>query len=336
MNKDKIAFIAEAPLLRGNATFLKKILKWTKDDDCNPILREKIDYLCALEQLMIKRIGNIIPVDCIDVTAKGEDNFSIQDKYTSKAKESIERNECVVVLDRDMLNLSSLSDEELEKIYFLDITRTNDGKFTNKFGAKQLEEQFNTLINNERVCKAQKIVFVDDVLFTGSTVIYVKEELKKIIFASGMKPKRFTSIFALSLVEENGKEKLRNEGIESEVISEQSGYIDLVDGRDLCYGFKNSGKASPEGNKSYFKPVGNPKCASIPEESHDEFSEVCAIYSKKFWEEIDPSMTASKYIGLEIGGKPFIPQGFTENSEFVKILEKIIQDIRKPNLENIS
>jgi hypothetical protein len=327
--RNKIVFIADAPLLRGNPIFLKKVL----NESCNDILTEKIDYLCALEQVVIKCIGNIIPTDYIDVTAKSEDNFSIQDKYTSKVKESIERNECVVVIDRDMLNLSSLSDEELEKIYFLDITRTNDGKFTNKFGGKRLEEQFDEIINNECISKVEKIVFVDDVLFTGSTVIYVKEELKKRIHTLGMKPKKFTSIFALSLMEENGKEKLKNKGIESDVISEQSGYIDLVDGRDLCYGFKNSGKASSEGNKSYFKPIGDPKYASIPEEKQDEFSEVCAIYSKNFWEKIDPSMTASKYINLKIGGKPFVPQGFTENSEFIKILEKIILNFRfKPNL----
>jgi hypothetical protein len=100
-----------------------------------------------------------------------------------------------------------------------------------------------------------------------------------------------------------------------------------VDSRDLGYGFKNSGKASPEGNRSYFIPVGNPDCASVPKEKQNEFSEVCAVYSKKLWEEIDPTMTASKYVNQGIGARPFIPEGFTEDNKFVEILEKVIYDL---------
>ncbi|MDR2760831.1 MAG: hypothetical protein LBB09_03220 [Rickettsiales bacterium] len=337
IKKIKIAVVADAPLLRSNPTFLKKVLKYISD---TTEFANKIDWLHALEELtIVERLGKIMPTDYIDVTAKGEDNLSIQNKYTLKVRESIEKGECPVVLDRDMLDLSSLSDEELKKIRFLDVTRTNDHKFINRAGSKSLEEQFDQIANDSYVLKMNKIVFVDDVLFTGSTIICAKKNLEKKMRELGIKSKEFSSIFALSLAEENGREILKKEGIESDVISEQSGYADLVDGRDLGYGFKNSGKASPEGNRSYFIPFGNPGCASVPMDKWNEFSIVCAAYSKKLWEEIDPSMTASKYVSQEIGAKPFIPDGFTEDNKFVEILEKAIYDleaIMKPVEKNKS
>jgi hypothetical protein len=323
----KIAFVADAPLLRGNPSFLKKVLKCGNDTTA---LADKIDWLCELERSVIEEdVRKIIPTVYIDVTAKDGSNCSIQDKYTLKVRESIGKGECPVVLDRDMLNLSSLSDVELKKIRFLDITRTSDSKFINRANSKQLEEQFKEIANDSYVLGVDKIVFVDDVLFSGSTVIYAKKKLEERIRKLEIKGKEFSSIFALSLVEENGKEILRNEGIGSDVISEQSGYADLVDGRDLAYGFKNSGKASAEGNRPYFVPVGNPGCASVPIEKWNEFSKVCATYSKKLWEGIDRSMTASEYVSQEIGAKPFIPDGFTEDNKFVEILEKVIYDLDK-------
>jgi hypothetical protein len=329
MERRKVAFVADVPLLRGNPAFLEKILirRVTEYGKRIAELEEMTEKLRLLERQTIEeRIGEIMPVDYIDVTAVDENDSSIQSRYTLNVKESIKKGECVVVLDRDVLDKSVLSAEELAKIHFLDITRDGGDGFVNRAGSEPLNEQFDRIANG--IGAAEKIVFVDDVLFSGKTIICAKGELEERVERSGRVLRRgFGSIFALSLAEENGKSELEHKGIDSDVISERSGYSDLVDARDLCYGFKNSGRASPEGNRSYFLPFGDPECASVPKEKQLEFSRVCATYGKAFWEITEPSMTRFMYDRLEIGGGPYVQEGFTKNSRFLEILESACSEL---------
>lgn len=339
---EKIVFVADAPLLRGNSEFLKRAL----DFKVNEVkLSNLIDKLCKIEIEAIGKIKVALKDKCdviyMDVTDSSTSAKSIQEKYTAKTKEAIDRGEFVVILDRDMIDLSKLTSIELEKIQFLDITRTIDGKFTNRKGTELVETQFKEIAKKATENNQYKITFVDDVLFSGSTIIFAKNELEKAFENIEIltQQRSYSAIFALSVLEENGVDKLSKNGIvKSWVVAEQSGIKDLIDARDICFAFKNSGKSTPEGNKPYFIPVGNPSSASIPEDKFEVYSEICLDYSVRFWSTIDEArkelstlpITPTIFKDKKIAALPYIPPNITLiEDEEEKTFVKILKDMRK-------
>lgn len=307
----KIIFVADAPLLKGNSDFLKRIFNYEID-------KSKFDCLLSelrkLEKQAIFSIANIVnpkfKVEYLDVT----ENESIQFKYTNKTIEALKEDaNCVIVLDRDMLDIDKISKAGLEeKINFLDITRTSNGDLVNRFGYNNLQLQIQNIANYIIENKKSKITFVDDVLFSGNTILSIKKGLTPLLKEySKNKVISYNAIFALSIYEELGAGKLSKSDISVSIIAEQKGAKDLVDARDICFGFKNSGRTTENGNKSYFLPFGDPSWASIPSENYEEYSAICIDYSRRFWTEIGKvrgsGVLLSEFKDNGIAPMPYIP-----------------------------
>lgn len=182
---------------------------------------------------------------------------------------------------------SKLTPLSLDRIYTksflnLDVTRKmlpNSKKYIigNRFGTAKIEEQL-SIIKNTGI---KEVILIDDVLFSGSTIINIIKKLKNI----GVKVKLVCVGIAIKEGIENVEKycKVKPYKAYDEVIDEICNW-------DFYPGVPLSGRLMTDSNtgKSYCSPFGDiVNWASIPKEYEVSFSQFLIRESIKLFEEIE-------------------------------------------------
>ena len=300
--------------------FFKRLIgKFLENKEKFEGLTEK---LCKLERNFVKNINKVLDGD--EISVEYLENREIRKNLIKKVNDFLEvKNNYAIILDRNYIGLQDMAD--YKKAGFLDCTRLEgNNKLTNRPGTKLLEEQINELI--EAIPNNANIAIVDDVLFSGSTIKAIANQLTEAAIKKG---KNFN--FAECIVAISVKNKINPKNLEDIKIKSCKSYASLEDeicSRDFMFGFPQSGKLRADGlSASYFKPFGRTENASIPSGYENTFSETCINFNIGLWTEIDEfrgKKTKISDLGLY---KPFIPDELSrkkekKDMEIVKVLSK--------------
>lgn len=100
----------------------------------------------------------------------------IDESLTKRVTAEIEENPNILVVTLDRFLLREFEKSFPKNLFRLQITRSYSGEKTSRQNSPPLEKQFNEL---SIMSKGRQIIVVDDGIFTGGTLNYVFDELKK-------------------------------------------------------------------------------------------------------------------------------------------------------------
>ncbi len=217
------------------------------------------------------------------------------------------------ILDENLeLEVVSLDRVYMDSRLNLDLTR-KEGGVGNRAGTPPMEEQFTTLTREANV---KKVILVDDVLFSGGTLLSVIKRLKT------MGVEVLLVVVGIAIGE--GADKI-GQHCKVQYVKKFRQVIDEICEWDFYPGVPSSGRLTHEGyRRPYCAPFGDiVSWASIPAQNKKTFSKFLIKESIALFEEIE--RINNREISYEEIGYLIEGVSFSREERFVGILKKYLQ-----------
>jgi len=204
-----------------------------------------------------------------------------------------------------------------KNIYFLDCTRINN---SNEIVGRK-NQNIDKQIENLAKVLPNKIILMDDVIFSGNVIRYIIERFYI---------KRIEVVSVYSSICSNNAYSYFNTKLKYGVKTNYLMMYDVIDQvceRDFYYGIAGSGIMISINNNlykmPYFKPFGKPyERASIPNAYEKYFSYGCLNRSIYLWDEIDMKLGRNT-LNYEL------PEKIVNVNEYEEVVKTLKKEIRR-------